>query len=85
MNKKVNLNLVGLDGNAFALLGAFSAQARKEGWSQAEIAEVRKKCMSGDYNNLLCVLMDHCESNDEEDESYDDEEDESYDEEDDNR
>ena len=59
--KKVNLNLVGLNGNAFSLMGAFQKQARKEGWSRDEIQEVLTECQSGDYNHLLSVLMDRCE------------------------
>lgn len=58
--KTVNLTLVGLDGNAFSLMGAFSKQAEKEGWSQEEIKLVLDECKSGDYDNLLCVLIDHC-------------------------
>lgn len=61
MNKKIKLNLVGLDGNAFALMGAFQRQARREGWQEEEIKAVLDKCMSGDYDNLLRTLMDHCE------------------------
>lgn len=57
VNKKVKLKLVGLDGNAFSLMGAFRKQARKEGWSPEEISFVIDKCMSGDYNNLLATLM----------------------------
>ena len=60
--KKVKLDLVGLDGNAFALMGAFSKQARKEGWAQDEIKAVMDEAKSGDYDHLLCVLMDHCDS-----------------------
>lgn len=60
IKKKVSLNLVGLDGNAFALMGAFQSRARKEGWDQDEISYVIEKCMSGDYDNLLCVLMSYC-------------------------
>jgi len=60
-DKKVNLELVGLDGNAFALMGAFRRQARKEGWNQEEIKEVLDECMSGDYDHLLSTLMEHCE------------------------
>lgn len=60
--KKIKLNLVGLDSNAFALMGHFRRQALREKWSQGEIKEVLDKCMSGDYNNLLNVLMEHCES-----------------------
>lgn len=55
----VKLNLVGLDGNAFSLMGAFSRAAKKQGRSKAEIDAVLGDCMSGDYNHLLCVLSDH--------------------------
>ena len=60
--KKVKMELVGLDGNAFSLMGTFQQNARKQGWNKEEIDEVIKKCMSGDYNNLLRVLMEHTES-----------------------
>jgi tripartite-type tricarboxylate transporter receptor subunit TctC len=63
--KKVKLDLEGLDGNAFVLMGAFSRQARKEGWTKDEIEFVMTQCRGGDYDNLLRVLMDHCESSDE--------------------
>jgi len=61
VSKKVKLQLVGLDGNAFALMGAFQRQAKKEGWTKEEIDAVLDDCQSGDYDHLLCVLMDHCE------------------------
>ena len=59
--KKVKMKLVGLDGNAFSLMGAFQQNARRQGWKKEEIDVVIKKCMSGDYNNLLRVLMEHTE------------------------
>jgi hypothetical protein len=59
--KKVKLQLVGLDGNAFSLMGAFSRQAKKENWTQEEIKEVLDECKSGDYDHLLETLVDHCE------------------------
>ena len=62
--KKVKLDLVGLDGNAFVLMGAFKKQARKEGWTSDEVTAVMNECMSGDYDHLLCTLMDHCDSDD---------------------
>jgi hypothetical protein len=78
VNKKVRLTLVGLDGNAFALMGAFARAARKEGWTKEKIEAVMTEAQSGDYNNLIRVLSDHCEndgwSDDEEDE-FDDEDD----------
>lgn len=58
--KKVNLKLVDLDSNAFCLMGAFSKQARKEGWTKEEISVVINKCMEGDYNHLLRTLMEVC-------------------------
>lgn len=59
--KKVKLNLVGLDGNAFNLMGKFQRQARREGWLQAEINEVLEECKTGDYDHLLYALQEHCE------------------------
>jgi len=60
LTKKVKLKLVGLDGNAISLVGHFSKQARKEGWTRDEIDLVIAEAMSGDYNHLFCTLMDHC-------------------------
>ena len=57
--KKIKLDLVGIDGNAFPLMGAFSAQAKREGWTREEIAEVITECQRGDYDNLLRVLIRH--------------------------
>jgi hypothetical protein len=59
--KKVKMRLVGLDGNAFSLMGAFKQNARRQGWNKEEIDVVMKKCMSGNYDNLLRVLMEHTE------------------------
>ena len=59
--KKVKLNLVGLDGNAFNLMGQFSSAARRRGWAKDEIDKVLKECMSGDYDNLLVTLSNNCE------------------------
>ncbi len=60
MTKKVKLKLVGLDGNAFSLMGAFQRQATAEGWTRDEIKVVLDNCMSGDYDNLLRTLTEHC-------------------------
>lgn len=75
VNKKVTLKLVGLNGNAFSLMGAFHKQARREGWSKDEIKEVLSECTKGDYNHLLVTLITYCEPPDEDydDEDYDDE------------
>lgn len=71
--KTVNLELVGLDGNAFSLMGAFQRQAKREGWSPDEIKLVLDECRSSDYDHLLQVLIVHTEVNDDQDEDEDDE------------
>ena len=59
--KTVEMELVGLDGNAFSLMGAFSKAAKSEGWTKDEIDLVMKECMSGDYDHLLQTLVTHTE------------------------
>ena len=56
--KKVKLKLVGLDSNAFSLMGAFSQRARKEKWTKEEIDLVLSECRSGDYDHLLATLLE---------------------------
>lgn len=57
--KKVTLCLIGLDGNAFNLLGHFQRAAREQGWSAAEIKSVLAEAASSDYDHLLRVLLRH--------------------------
>ena len=52
---KITLRLVGLDGNAFYLMGAFSRRAKKEGWSKEEIDGVLSEARTRDYNHLLAI------------------------------
>lgn len=54
-------NLVGVDGNAFAVLGFVSKAMRNEGCTQEEIKKYNDDAKSGDYNHLLCVSMDMVE------------------------
>jgi len=60
VKKTVHLKLVGLDGNAFYLLGAFQKAARQQGWTQEEIKAVLNEARSSDYNHLLATLAEHC-------------------------
>lgn len=60
VDKKVNLELIGLDGNAFAVMGAFQRQAKAEKWSQPEIDSVLTEAQLGNYEHLLATIMDHC-------------------------
>lgn len=59
VNKIVNTHLVGTDRNAFALMGTFRKQARRDGWSKEEIDLVINEAMAGDYDHLLQVLCSH--------------------------
>lgn len=65
INKTVNLDLVGVNGNAFMIMGVFQRQAKREGWSTSEIEMVLAEAKSGDYDHLLATIVNHCEVNDE--------------------
>jgi hypothetical protein len=58
--KKVKLNLVGVDGNAFSIMGAFSMQAQKEGWTKGEITTVLNDAKSSNYDHLVRVISRRC-------------------------
>lgn len=76
--------LVGIDGNAFAVMGYVRDAMRKEGCSLEEQKAYTKDAMSGNYSHLLYVSMNMIEklnekrqdefSDDNEDEYEDDEE-----------
>lgn len=55
--EKVRLNLVGIDGNAYSLLGAFAAAAREQGWSDQDIEAVRVEATSSNYDHLVQTLL----------------------------
>lgn len=61
VDKKVNLNLVGVNGNFFAIAATFRRQARREGWSSKEIDAVINEAKSGDYDHALATFINHCE------------------------
>ncbi len=64
---KVQMQLEGLDGNAFRLLSAFAVNAKRQGWSQQEIEAVKQKAMQGDYDHLLSTLIEYTEPPEESD------------------
>lgn len=64
----VKLDLVGLDGNAFALMGAYKRAARQQRIDNQHVANVIADCMSGDYNHLLAVLIANTHTDEEHDE-----------------
>lgn len=62
IDKTVDLELDGVNGNAFMIMGVWRRQAVKEGWSNDEIDAVLGEAKSGDYDHLLQTIMLYCES-----------------------
>ncbi len=52
--------LVGVDGNAFSLMGYTTSAMKKEGLGEL-VPEMQKRAMSGDYSNLICVCTEYVE------------------------
>lgn len=51
--------LVGVNGNAFSVMGYVSNAMRECKFTRQEIDEYRKKAMSGNYDNLIAVSLDY--------------------------
>lgn len=64
INKTVNLDLTTIDSNIFAIMGAFSRQARREKWTQQEIDAVLEEAKSGDYDHAIATISDYCDPED---------------------
>ena len=76
--KKVKMQLVGLDGNAFVIMGTWRSNALRQGWSQEEVRAVIDEAQSGDYDHLLATIAMNTTDPDEyddEDEDFDDDDD----------
>lgn len=50
---EIEVQLVGEDGNAFAIMGRVMAALKSAGVPKSEIDEYYKESTSGDYDNLL--------------------------------
>lgn len=50
-------DLVGVNGNAYSIMGYVAAAMRNEGRSEEEINSYYKEATSKDYQNLLCVSI----------------------------
>lgn len=51
-------DLVGVDGNAFAIMGYVVGAMRKEHFTKEEIKDYQKRAMASDYDNLLRVSVE---------------------------
>lgn len=58
-------NLVGIDGNAFSVIGYVTKAMREQKFSSSEITCYRNDAMSSDYMHLLSIsieMIDKCNS-----------------------
>lgn len=76
-------DLVGVDGNAWAVMGYVGRALKNEDLENLK-DEYMSKAMSGDYSNLICVSLEYVEKANEAaaENGYEDEEDLYFDEED---
>ena len=51
-------SLVGVDGNAFAIMGYTGRALKREGLRD-KVDEMISRATSGDYSNLICVCMEY--------------------------
>ena len=54
---EIEVDLVGTDGNAFALIGKVRQALKANGVSKQEIDDFSKEATSGNYNHLLQTCM----------------------------
>jgi len=59
IDKTIELDLTNVNGNAYAIMGSFSKQASREGWTQEEIDKVLDEAKTGDYDHLLQTIIAH--------------------------
>jgi len=57
----IEVQLIGNDGNAFAVMAQVTRALRNAGATPEELAQYQQESMSGDYDNLLRVAMDWVE------------------------
>ena len=55
---KMKYDLVGVDGNAFMLMGYTARALRNEGLGNL-VSEMQSKAMSGDYNTVIITCLEY--------------------------
>ena len=58
MSNKEKYSLVGVDGNAYAVMGYVVRAMRNEGFTKEEVEAYYADATSSDYNHLLAVSID---------------------------
>ena len=54
----IKVNLTGIDGNAFSIMGAVTKALSRAGVSKEEQNQYFKEATAGDYNQLLVTTME---------------------------
>lgn len=57
LHPEVEVELVGHDGNAFAIMGRVTKALADAGVAKAERTKFQEECMSGDYDHLLQTCL----------------------------
>lgn len=57
-NNKIKYSLVGIDGNAFAIMGYTTKCMKRENKSKSEINNYMNKATSSNYDHLVSVSLD---------------------------
>lgn len=63
MKTSDNYSLVGVDGNAFAVIGYVTKAMRAEGFTKEEINKYQQDAMSSDYSHLISAsanMVEQC-------------------------
>jgi hypothetical protein len=55
MAKKEKYTLIGVDGNAFAIMGYTADAMEKEGFSEEEVNKMYEEAESGNYYHLIAI------------------------------
>jgi hypothetical protein len=59
---KVKVELVGADGNCFAIMGKVAAAMRAAGWSPEDRDAYLREAKAGNYDHLLQVTLQYAEN-----------------------
>lgn len=65
---KPKLPLIGMDGNAFYILGMAMNAGKKAGWTAEQLRDFKNEATSGDYDHLLATVCEHFDVGSEDDE-----------------
>ena len=61
MSEKPEVELVGCDGNAFAILGRCRRASNEANWTKEQWEKFKFEAVSGDYDHLLRTVMTYFE------------------------